>query len=136
MEGEQTRRAVRRWYELLASGDLEGTYALCAPHFTWTGMGTSLPGGGRYDLDSWRRTVTSYASNMEHDPPPRITVSGFTVEGGRAAVEAETHGTTRRGLRYDQHYHMLFEVEEGRITAIREYQDTKLFYELFIAESD
>ena len=47
------------------------------------------------------------------------------AEGERVAVEAESHGELNNGAIYNNHYHFLFIVRDGKITAIKEYNDTK-----------
>jgi ketosteroid isomerase-like protein len=51
-------------------------------------------------------------------------VVGTTVQGPRIAVRAEASGRTVTGREFDNAYHFLFEVEDGRICAAWEYGDT------------
>lgn len=54
----------------------------------------------------------------------RVTPTGLTAEGDRVAVEAESSGETATGRTYNNQYHFLFEVRDGKIQAAREYLDT------------
>ena len=54
----------------------------------------------------------------------RVTPKGLTAEGERVAVEAESYGETATGKIYNNLYHFLFEVRDGKIQAVREYLDT------------
>lgn len=61
-----------------------------------------------------------------------VYIEGITAQGNRVAVEAETRSVIKPdGRLYNNHYHFLFEVENGRITALREYCDTALAAETF-----
>ena len=48
----------------------------------------------------------------------------MTAEGERVALEAESHGTHKSGKKYNNHYHFLFRIRDGKIAEIREYADT------------
>jgi hypothetical protein len=54
----------------------------------------------------------------------RVTTTGLTAEGDRVAAEAESYGETATGKIYNNLYHFLFEVRDGKIQAVREYLDT------------
>ena len=54
----------------------------------------------------------------------QFEVVGTTVQGPRIAVRAEASGRTVTGREFDNAYHFLFEVEDGRICAAWEYGDT------------
>ena|GEM_PF-3098474 len=62
----------------------------------------------------------------------RITPKGLTAEGDRVAVEAESYGETASGKIYNNLYHFLFEVRDGKIQAVREYLDTLHTKDVFV----
>ena len=53
-----------------------------------------------------------------------MTPKGLTAEGDRVAVEAESYGEMATGKIYNNLYHFLLEVRDGKIHAVREYLDT------------
>lgn len=55
----------------------------------------------------------------------RFVLHEFTAEGNRVAVTAESHGIHGSGKTYNNHYHFLFFLEEGRIVRVKEYFDTE-----------
>ena len=55
-----------------------------------------------------------------------FTVDALTAEGGRVAIEAHSEGVTAKGIPYQQQYHFLMEVRDGKIVAFKEYMDTEL----------
>jgi hypothetical protein len=63
--------------------------------------------------------------------PIRVTPKAFTVEGDRVAVEAESHAERKDGKIYNNQYHFLFEVRDGKIAGVREYFDTMHANEIF-----
>ena len=54
----------------------------------------------------------------------RLTPLGITAEGDRVAVEAESYGKMKNGKTYQNQYHFLFQVRDGKIQAVKEYLDT------------
>ena len=66
--------------------------------------------------------------------PVKFTIKGITAEGDRVAVEVESYGKFGNGKIYQNHYHFLFEVREGKIQAVREYLDTQHLKETIFTE--
>ncbi|MES2750459.1 MAG: nuclear transport factor 2 family protein [Pseudomonadota bacterium] len=57
---------------------------------------------------------------------PRTLAFNFIAEGDFVAVEARGDNVTKSGERYDNQYCMVWRIENGRITQIKEYCDTAL----------
>ena len=53
-----------------------------------------------------------------------FTLYGMTAEDDRVALEAESHGVHKSGKQYNNHYHFLFRIRDGKIAEIKEYADT------------
>ena len=62
----------------------------------------------------------------------KLTLTGWTAEGDRVAVEMESYGEMTNGNVYNNFYHFLATVSNGRITALREYMETHQVKQLFI----
>lgn len=60
------------------------------------------------------------------DVRPRTVAFTFIAEGDLVVVEAKGDNVTKAGLRYDNDYCMIWRVENGRITMIKEYCDSAL----------
>ena len=54
----------------------------------------------------------------------RFEITGSTVQGKRVALEAQGEAELSNGRTYRNRYHFLFECEDGRIRAVREYADS------------
>jgi len=52
------------------------------------------------------------------------SIKGMIAEGNKVAAEGESHGVTTKGKAYRGIYHFLFEMENGKIRAVREYLET------------
>jgi uncharacterized protein len=58
-------------------------------------------------------------------------ILGMTAEGDRVAVEAESRFHTVSGRLYNNQYHFLFVIRNGKIVRFNEYLDTALMLEHF-----
>lgn len=54
-----------------------------------------------------------------------FTLHDFTAEGNQVAVTAESTGLHASGKKYNNHYHFLFFVYDGKIHRVKEYFDTE-----------
>lgn len=54
----------------------------------------------------------------------KLTLGEFTVEGPRVAVEAESYARLKNDTVYNNHYHWLFIVDNGKITHVKEYNNS------------
>jgi ketosteroid isomerase-like protein len=63
-----------------------------------------------------------------------LTPVSFTAEADRVAFEAVGHAVNNaNGRVYDNRYHHLMTVRDGKIVELREYQDTLLLYDVWMA---
>ncbi len=63
--------------------------------------------------------------------PPEIEVAEVLVQGRVAAAHVRASGSTMSGKHYDNHYLFLMTVENGQITELREFFDTKHVLDTF-----
>ena len=73
------------------------------------------------------RIFSSVSLVAAHDLFPNgaeFTVSGMVAEGDKVAVEANMTAVTAMGTNYDNHYHFLFTIADGKILRMKEYMDT------------
>ena len=58
----------------------------------------------------------------------------FTCEGDRVAFEATGYAVNKKNGRvYDNRYHHLMKMRDGKIVELREYQDTLLVFDVWMA---
>ena len=57
---------------------------------------------------------------------PRTLAFNFIADGDYVAVEARGDNVTKTGQRYDNHYCLVFRIENGKIREIKEYCDSTL----------
>ena len=55
--------------------------------------------------------------------------------GSKVALEVESRGELTNGRIYDQRYHFLIELRDGKICAVREYLDTQHAHSVWFQRS-
>jgi len=54
-----------------------------------------------------------------------LTVKSSLAEGDKVALEVESQGELHNGRIYNQEYHFLMTIGDGKITSVKEYLDTQ-----------
>ena len=123
MQADQARQFVLDFFAELASGDSR-CWDRVAEDATWRLMarGKSYPYPSEYTKASYRALCEGSAHLFPNGL--RFTILGTTAEADRVALEAESYGTTRAGKLYNNVYHLLVLLENGKIKTAREYLDS------------
>jgi hypothetical protein len=122
-DSSANKKVVLDFLTAMDTGDGPSAMSALAEDATWTVVGHGLPVSGTMTKAELFELLGKEAD--VYDGPLRITPTGTTAEGSRVAVEATAHGTVRRtGKSYNNTYHFLFVVDDGKIQQIREYMDT------------
>ena len=87
------------------------------------------PGIGTMDKTTFKALIEQMRPVMP--TMPSMTITGVTAEGDRVAMEAKGSGKLADGRMYENTYHFLFVFRNGRICAVKEYNDTKYAAEVF-----
>ena len=101
--------------------DASALTAMMTSEATWWVAGT-MPISGTYDKAQFTKLLSGVLDTCTG--PIKITPREFTAEGDRVAVEAESYTQTRNGRTYNNLYHFVFRVREGKIACVKEYLDT------------
>ena len=118
---EQTRELAYALFEAMNAADVERLDQLYADDFTlWTAG--SMPISGT----SNKEQALAGMKMIDQAFPDGIVfgITEMTVEGERAAIEAESSGVHVSGKLYHNQYHFLMVARDGRIVSFREYMDT------------
>ncbi|MBY0334514.1 MAG: nuclear transport factor 2 family protein [Acetobacteraceae bacterium] len=60
-----------------------------------------------------------------------MSVIGMVAEGDKVAAEIRSHADLKDGRVYENQYHMLFTLRQGKIIEVKEYADTLLIATMF-----
>jgi ketosteroid isomerase-like protein len=118
---EYNKRLTREFIDAIASGDTAAIVAAYADDGRVVTMGDTLI-SGVYT----KPQIAAVAGAILQAFPGRLqfTIHSMTAEADRVAVEAESSGVHASGKPYNNHYHFLFTVRDGKITGVKEYLDT------------
>ncbi|MFY9326835.1 MAG: nuclear transport factor 2 family protein [Georgfuchsia sp.] len=134
MKTDENKRIVLSFLEKIQAGKVDDCIAMMSDNSTyWVGgkpdkfpfAGTKTKMGFKEMLSS---TLNTMPDGLKMTPLP----SGITAEGDRVAIEVESYGRTDSGRVYNNLYHFVFVVREGKIDAVKEYLDTLHTKEIFV----
>jgi ketosteroid isomerase-like protein len=80
--------------------------------------------------------MIGWANEQVLQAPVVQTLQLLTAEEDRVSVLTEGHAVSRSGAPYDNLYHFLFQLRDGLITRVWEYNDTHLGHEVFARKAD
>jgi ketosteroid isomerase-like protein len=118
---EENKRTILGFFENLSAGNGEAVLGALADSATWWIQG-NFPLSGTKSKKEFAAVVADLGSKI--DGGMRVTPKGITAEGERVAVEAESYAKMKNGKTYQNTYHFLFTVRDGKIQSVKEYLDT------------
>lgn len=121
-DNKANKQVVRRFLEVFSSGDVAATMAMMDRDAAWWVAGT-MPISGTHDKPAFTTLLGGVATACVVGAI-RIEPRGMTAEGDQVAVEAESFAQLRNGRIYNNLYHFLFRVRDGKIVGVKEYLDT------------
>lgn len=122
-ELQRNKAVVGQFFDRLSANDLDGLGELLHEDATWWVLGGELwPFSGTISKQKFLEITSQIVSVF----PDGLTIEprSFVAEGDRVAVEAEGKARTASGRDYNNVYHFLFALRDGRIILGKEYFDT------------
>jgi ketosteroid isomerase-like protein len=117
------KQIARTFLKALGSGDVAALKSVMTDDVVGTTAGYSAISGSRNGA-----AICAIAAAL-----PQITEAGvefeilhLTAEDDRVAAEVQGHATMTNGKSYNNQYHFLFFIRDGRICKLMEYLDTEL----------
>jgi ketosteroid isomerase-like protein len=128
---EKNKELAGVFLEALSRADVELVKTLYADDFQLWTAGT-LPFSGTSNLE---QALAGMPAVLDLFPDGlQFAIKAMTAEGERVAIEAVSEGTTFRGDRYEQTYHFLMRVRDGKIVEFKEYMDTEHARKVLVGE--
>ncbi|MBO6640534.1 MAG: nuclear transport factor 2 family protein [Roseitalea sp.] len=118
------KELVVAFVEAMRVSDVEALKSMITDDFTWwiTGKPDYLQTAGEHDRDFFFGFFGGGADMFPNGADFRVT--GMVSEGDKVAAEAHLTAQTAMGTTYDNAYHFLFTIDDGRIQRMKEYMDT------------
>jgi ketosteroid isomerase-like protein len=125
MGTETNKMLVTDFFSRFTAGDIAGALDLMADDATWwiAGRREQQPAAGEHRKDQIARLFHNMAGQLKDGLT--MTVKGAVAEADKVAVEAESYGELKNGRVYNQQYHLLMTIRDGRISVVREDLDTQ-----------
>jgi ketosteroid isomerase-like protein len=115
---------IEQLYAGLARGDNSMFRQLAHPDIRMVVTGTNSWSQCVHGIDKVAEFYRYVYSRLRG--PGKVVPERFIADGDLVVVEAKGDRVALSGERYDNHYCLVFELREGRIVELREYQDSSL----------
>ena len=128
---EHNKQIASEFFSRFSANDIDGALDTMADDATWwiAGRLASTPVAG---TQSKTRIARIFYRMVEQTTDGlRMTVKSMTAEADRVALEMESYGKLKNGRIYQQEYHTLMVIRDGKISAVREYLDTQHVFEVW-----
>lgn len=125
MTTEDNKKLAGEFFARFSAKDIPGALATMTDDATWwiVGKPEQLPAAGLYNKERIARLFHNMDGRLKDGL--KLTVKGAIAEGDKVAVEVESYGELQNGRVYNQQYHVLMTMRDGKISAVREYLDTQ-----------
>lgn len=129
---ESPKAIVTRFLEVFSTGDVHRILEGLTDDATWWVSGRLDGLSGLY-TKAQLAPLLDGATKLYETGAMRIVPVAMIAEGERVAVEAESYAKLKNGKVYNNRYHFVFELADGKLRHVREYMDTAHAYETFLA---
>lgn len=131
MSLESNKQAVRDYLAHFRNADVAGLTNAMSEEATWWILGKPhlFSGAGTKTKADMERIWGGLFGHMKDGL--EMTVIGMVAEGDKVAAEIRSQADLIDGRVYENQYHMLFTLRQGRIVEVKEYADTLLIADMF-----
>ena len=121
-ESEKNKQIAIKFFEALSSGSETYLDFYNDDSIIWT-AGDNAIGGRRT-----KKEIITFAKDILEAFPNGIEfkITGITAENERVAVEVQGDAIHISGKPYNNFYHFLLKIKDGKIIELKEYMDTQL----------
>jgi uncharacterized protein len=128
---EQNKELVTNFMKTFSTGNIDAFMEYLSDSATWWVAGNVEGISGEKGMQDFREMNSGIASTTKTGAI-QLTPHAITAEGNRVAVETESYCELSNGRVYNNLYHFLFVVEEGKIQKVKEYLDTEHTRQVFL----
>lgn len=117
------KRTIERYLGHFGRSDTGAVLDMMTDDATWwvSGRPDLYPDAGTRTkaemAEAWRALYALLDGSLQ------MNLVSMIAEGDRVAAEVRSHAVTRAGKVYDNGYHLLFNLRDGKIAGVREYTD-------------
>ena len=127
---KKNKEIAIKFFEALSSGSESYLDFYNDDSIIWT-AGNNAIGGTRS-----KKEIIDFAQGILAAFPTGITfnITGMTAENERVAVEVSGEAMHASGEAYNNKYHFLLTIKNGKIIELKEYMDTQLAAKILLGE--
>jgi ketosteroid isomerase-like protein len=125
---EENKQLVLNFWDAFSNSRFDEALAMVAEDATWWVAGTTDISGS-FTKAEFSDLVKGIGENAPNGI--KITAGHITAEGDRVAMEAESYGEISNGKVYNNFYHMLHTIRDGKLVSVKEYMDTQHVQDVF-----
>ncbi|KAA9166334.1 nuclear transport factor 2 family protein [Amycolatopsis acidicola] len=129
---ELNKDTVAAFMEVFSTGDVPAILSYLDDSATWWVAGNLEGISGTKNKQEFGEMLSGLSA-LTVSGAIRLTPKAWTAEGARVAVETESYSELRNGRVYNNLYHFVFEVRDGKILSIKEFLDTEHTRAIFLA---
>lgn len=126
----QNKRLVAEFLGLVFNNQIEPVLSRLSPDVGWwvIGRSSALKVSGEKNREQVEKLLHAVARALPQGM--HIELLSLTAEAQRVAAEVQAEGRWVNGKLYQNRYHFLFELGDGRISRVHEYMDTLHLFEV------
>lgn len=121
------KKIVQTFFDRVTDGNIAGAFELVSDDVVWWVPG-DLPFSGTKTKSEYMVVVNQITSGFPMGF--ELKAIAMIAEGDKVAAEVVSNGNHVNGKKYNNHYHFLMQVKDGKIVAVKEYMDTLHLYKL------
>lgn len=120
---QANKSLVAEFIEAMRTSDTGKLATLITEDFSWWIIGKPeyLATAGEHDSAYF---LNFFQGASLFPDGAKFAATSMIAEGDRVAAEAEFRGKTASGAMYENAYHFLFIIDDGRVKRMKEYMDT------------
>ena len=132
MAAADAKKLVKTYFKRIQTGDPKLPELLADDVTWWVPPGSAMAGlyeGKAKVLELMGSGIGLYDQTV----PMTIDVEEMVAEGNTVCVQFVLSAKTAKGRDYRNHYHFVFKTKRGKISAVKEYVDTKYAHDLLFS---
>jgi ketosteroid isomerase-like protein len=122
---EENKRLVTQFFACFSANDIAAALDRMTDDVTWwiSGKPEHLPAAGDHTKEQIAGLFYRMSDQLVNGL--KMPVKGLIAEGDKVAVEVVSIGELQNGRIYNNEYHMLMTIRDGKISEVKEYLDTQ-----------
>lgn len=123
IELDKNKALAAAFIEAMRTSDVEKLKTMITDDFSWWIIGKPeyLATAGEHDTEYF---LAFFKGSALFPDGANFKATSMISEGNTVAAEAEFKAKTAMGTNYENYYHFLFIIENGKIKRMKEYMDT------------